>query len=823
MQASPLSTAGEQLFIIVRPTDQRWKGNDAAPTVGTVIPVMETQIDNLELYKMYIKKFPEHRHEVSLSKTIDDQVHKSTVRLMNAFKDMDQSAYSVTQTYPGHVAKLMMSGDIDTPYPLVNLYQYCCPEAPSFAQQVLTKYQFEVYDKSVKNVEHGTLLNEGSPAGGKTLASEVLAVTFASRSPKSAGSARHQVLMTNDTNNGVNEGASRTEALYLKLQELYPKSNKLKIRRLHSPESEDYKLMSKFFNKDSRVIFDNPTNAMFIVQNLLNGIGQSFSDSRKKGDRRYDDNIKHLSIDDAMMRKLEAGPRQGQWATLLAIINEAKRNPELTKEWKKAEPIVELLRNTCIAETDILITTNALAVSTLLSAQFQPLLFVKDEDGRSPSFWFPSIVANFPSLKFGCLTADLLQKGPYLKQLAGNFWGPFANSLLYTSFRNLKEIGIPVASYYTQYRMKNPGWVEYISRTRYNSAMLDGHKDLVNDPHVLFAKQCWLELYGINSNICLVEVENSRSFKEDGSMSTANPAIHLEVVKVMQHIKTKLLHTNVPWNKNEFRVWAISPYTAVVQALKIAIATEVHDPRFNAATIETVQGLGCDIILKVLPGQRLTAFVNKAEDVLVANTRFKSGFAIFQTKESMDPNTYQFKNGELGMFMSSKTSHHYQDYLYLKKNNLVITVNAPDTRSCHKCLKVGHLSEACPYVTGTHPFCRNCFKQGHFEEECGLPKIGNAIFETEKHSKPSKPCQQCGEEGHLKSNCPQILCHRCHEPGHKKDTCPLPWCNHCRSNTHAKQACLKAFCKACRCPGHWTKDELRCPKSSESKAECAII
>ena len=803
MPPNSLSAGGQPMFALYRPRDPLWQGvsRDDAPTVGTVVPFIVSEINSTARLKDLLSAEKLNRQSVMISKVVHDRVYNDLVAGLNKFyqmaiSDNDELKRGVLSY---HLAEFMTNGNHALPYHEIKMVNHCCKDAIHFGKN-LAKHQQGHYKNLMENPQcwrHGVALIAGVPASSKSYIMEKVAVAFAAKE-RADNEPRQQVLIVTDTNDHVNEWGKRLSTQIETTCEAFPDTRKLTIIRVHSLTVEKDMFMKDSLGHNPRSYFDAPKNTEYLVQNVLDILGQKAVARKKARDKRFDLEIANLDLHQAVTRELYDNKK---WADFQLKLATKRDNPnDNTISMAELSSYYAEIQDHVLENADFILTTCSLACRAALANKISPILLIKDEDLRSPKWFAKAILANYETLRMAAFVGDRAQKNPHLETLIRpGFKAMFPNFPKYTMFEFLQDSGCHTTFLAVQYRMWNAPLVTHLSRWSYNGAMIDGNANKPEPAEVLFFKKWVKQQFNIDSNCVMIVVNGSYSSREDGSPSTVNLGMQrLATEHLTSLLKALNEEKEVRLDKQKFFVKVISPYLGVVNGMTNTI-NDLKDSRFSASSQNVVQGLGVNVIMRLIPNKALTDFSGEHKDDLVAMSRFKHGFLYYITKESVEASTYKFVK-EDGLMQTYRTKKVSQHHAFFQKQGWIAEISAEDSRVCSKCKQVGHSKDDCEYAQA----CSNCYSLEHETEACELPK--NWVQED------TRVCHACQLPGHTASKCPTRVrgCKRCRR-AHPTADCTEPWCKTCKVVGHTHATCPKAFCDNCNERGHWSKSMV-CPR-----------
>jgi hypothetical protein len=783
IEPSELNAPGEPMMKLFRPRDAAWNGTESGPHVGAIIPALEIRISSSSRFRKWLSSDAK-RHEISIAPVFSTQTYKDAIRTTNKFfdeYDADQQQTSLRH----HLVHYMTPGDTTIDYSSEDFFTYCkCkPDLQSQFTKGFTPYQLEKWEE-MRHFEHGIKVVKGGPASGKT------AFLLAAALLMAAGEAEHkQVVIATDTNDLANELARR---LYLSREEA--SLDKLSIIRILPTAVEDAKLKSRYVPDETRPFFQDNTISQWAVENSMADQGRKAQASKLRGDKRFNSNIRSVSLHAAMNREINSNPEE--YANLRSELNAVRTNPSdpgTAQRWKLIANSLDKVRAKVLSEADIVVATCDLLLREKINHHLAPALLLKDEDGASQRQKTMCLVACFETLRYLGTYGDTKQKGPFTLTSKGNVPATFGKFPLYTSMQFFEDTGISVISLFEQHRMYNSALVSWISRHYYNNALIDANANKPTPAQVDFCKAFIKEQFDIDNNYAYVVLANTKALKEEGSTSTSNPAMQDFFMEKLIALKKKLDTTpadQLGFDPTTFKVGVISSYLGVINWFQAKIS-RILDHRFSAHILQTVQGSQKNLVFRLNPNRRLSPFAGEGRDNLVADTRWQHGYIVGVTDESLGSETYGKPSTNAHyMLTSSVTKHVYSQYLFAKDINAAVHVDLDEeaTAVCEVCEQTGHTAgnTRCPGY-GHGKACFNCGQFGHFYASCPDPKITEApVFKG--------TCRRCGEGGHHASDC------------------HLPWCKTCQSTEHAGDSCPRVTCRRCGQLGHKGTSPL-CPKT----------
>jgi hypothetical protein len=591
-------------------------------------------------------------------------------------------------------------------------------------------------------------LSRGGAASGKTRL--VLSYGLAHAANFKAA---NQLIVTTDTNQLVNELMDRIKGM----ASTYAVDG-IRIVRVHSLPAEDSRFIHQHVpGKRACSFFQDHISTDWLVQNLLDDIGKQAQDKATAGDTRFDAKISDLSLNQAMIQEIKANP--SRWEVLIRKMRSLSLSSDGSSAseavLKEVNALVAELRRKILRDAHIIGITCDLLLRKEVCDAVAPTMLIKDEDPRSRRTKFMAIIGLLPTLKVVVLAGDTRQKGPFMNTDKADVPATFAKFGMYTAFQFFKDSGLGVISLYEQHRMFNAPYVDFISRHYYNDALVDGNATRSRPAQVGFCKNLMKQLFQVNNNYAFIVCNKTRAEKEEGGVSLTNLLIQHHLLQKLIVLKGLLdcgSEATLGFKPESFTVAVISSYLGVVNWMKMMIHKHL-DKRFTAHVFEVVQGLEKDLVFRVNPNTRLTPFAGAAKDNLVADTRWRYGYCILATSESLDSNTYG-KPNEYYMTVSPTTRNVYGQYQFacIFDSMREVDLDADAGVECRKCGGYGHEAdnESCPFHGRAS--CFNCGAFGHTHDKCKDPIISAA------------PAQGKGKRG----------CFHCHGD-HDKIDCPHPW------------------------------------------------
>jgi hypothetical protein len=791
-----LNPAGETLVMIFRPVYADWQGKDkmAAPTVGTKVPVTLTEIDSILKAKKYIESDQAFREWLSIEKTFNDKTYNDLVRLINDFVQLGTG--NVHQRLDQHWAEFMTYANANLPYLEIDLRKLIPQDISIFTKGWRSTHKKGLVQAFNKDYwRHGIALFEGVPGAGKTFLVVNITLMLSLNGLKG--------IIICDTNNLVNEWAEKlteaAEAFFTKNPDAVMPVTQIRICRVHSWETEKSEFIGNFIPVQHRTYFGAEVQPAFLLEKMIDDVGQQSADNKKKKDRRF--KVKELSLSQWMVTYLNENLNgvDDRWQTLLQMLETKRDNPsDATFNTAHLNSLITDLRAEALSSMNLVVTTCGQAIRPGFSDRFKPIFFIKDEDPASQPAFFMAFLAAFPSLRFGKLVGDPRQKGPYVVQLLKNDKRTyFGRTLKFSAFTWATHAGLKVIFLADQMRMQGcRPYVAWFSKYRYGGALNDGHLHTAEPNEVHAARKIHKSMFNIPSTCVMIMLKGTYTDREEGGTTTINLSMQLWVLEVYirEFFRRLLGEKRFKVDVSKWTLLLISPYLGVTNWCHQLIDEDFVDKRLRAIVYQSIQGGEAFTNVDVEPRKKLGPFTATDNDARVKGSRHKFVYLPVRATEAFDPKTYKFKD-EHQLLRHPHIVNAYQEYLLFKGMGAVFETNAPNTRLCNNCQRLGHARAECE----NEPACENCFQEGHSRATCPYPRT--IPFRG--------TCRGCGEPGHKKADCPtRKQCQRCSGP-HPTIDCDLPWCKLCRSTDHNYIECPRAKCSECG-GNHWDGSK-KCP------------
>ena len=110
------------------------------------------------------------------------------------------------------------------------------------------------------------------------------------------------------------------------------------------------------------------------------------------------------------------------------------------------------------------------------------------------------------------------------------------------------------------------------------------------------------------------------------------------------------------FNPQAFQVGIVTSYLGVANWYRSEIAAKL-DRRFSAQVVQTVQGTQKNLIIRIIPNRKLSTFAGDGRDNLVADTRWKHGYIVGITDDSLLLATYGRNDSDSFLFTGRATQH----------------------------------------------------------------------------------------------------------------------------------------------------------------------
>ena len=457
----------------------------------------------------------------------------------------------------------------------------------------------------------------------------------------------NQTIIATDTNDLANDLTQRTGLVLRETGD-----TDIEVIRVVPSHVEDAKFRSLHITPPEEPFFKAEGVSDWLIEKLIAEQGQNALNSKRRGDKRLRPEIAGFSLHAAMNRQMIKDPIE--WSNLIRLLKEAKTNPhDKTKGdvWKNIGKELDALRHHVLSHAHIVIATVDFLLREPINKSLSPVLLLKDEDGASIRQKLMCLLAAFHTLQFVALFGDPQQKGPFLLTSRASSPATFAKFPAYTQMASFEDMGIVPVSLFEQHPMYNTKFVAC------NSALLDGNFSKPQPPQVAFCQAFIKDYLGINNNYAFIVFSGTESTREEGTTSMVNPAMQQYFLNMLVALKRKLdTSQDLGFNPQAFQVGIVTSYLGVANWYRSEIATKL-DRRFSAQVVQTVQGTQKNLIIRIIPNRKLSTFAGDGRDNLVADTRWKHGYIVGITDDSLLLATYGRNDSDSFLFTGRATQH----------------------------------------------------------------------------------------------------------------------------------------------------------------------
>jgi hypothetical protein len=561
--------------------------------------------------------------------------------------------------------------------------------------------QMKCYE-SLGSIKKGiSLLNVPFSTGNTTVALSIM-LKLQSRKKKA------QVVYTTSSNIAVNDAARR----YAKLAAKHNMSH-LKIIRTHSPKSEK---STVFHSKGRKSRFSKVDDAIlneFSAAAYITVLRNDYETKRKNGDPRRV--VEDLSLAIAMVAFMNDHLHDPALQRLKSeLATSAKHGMEgLDRVQIRAE--VNTLIARTLQDADVVFCTLNAITKVITIDNLDLVLIVNVESCRATELAVLGLFA-FYTPKAWMFLGDPSQLRPTVLSAGREkefyetlFLNPFQRTGTTSFLERMIQCGHPFTMLTEQFRCQG-GNAYFAVQNFYYSMVKDGNAGKPINPSVAAIRRFTKEVFGLTkgSNVVLLAVEHSKSFRAQGTMSTINPdhiSAVVDVVKdLLEYNDFKTLDGQAPSSIT------IAPmYRAQVNGFIKAIQEDkkLDKSRIKIRTIDGMQGWEDDAVIVDLTRSQGAGFTGQRNRFTVACTRAILLFV-------MVVNPHMLNAVEKSSKMeSTKFIDKFITFCRFTKKDVWTQA---DSFFCRACKEPGHAAKDC-----TNKLCRNCDEPGHEAKEYPAP------------------------------------------------------------------------------------------------------
>jgi hypothetical protein len=752
-------------IILERPRAQGWKGDKMdRPFITTEVPCITDRATSIEELQDQIQG-NEQTVKIKIKPVQNRQAYKDDIRSITELFSSQEEDKSRLREY--------IQGRWD-PTESEQTTSLLKDMGPLDSIADFTQSQKDMYN-SLGHIKRKIALVHGPFGTGKTGAVIKIIAKYLSNPGK-----KQQVLYVTGSNVGVDDAAMKCR------RECEKHGLETIIIRAHSLKGERAKLI-KVKKGPSRFAADVPENIIqeFLALVYTTKIANQHDERRRRGDPRRV--LEDMSLTQAMHNYIEKHAETDKslqsLRSSLKLIEE--RGPE-RYDMEDVRIAINRLMKLTLADADAIFCTINTASKVNLYKNFLPRLITCDEACRvteisilslfafyNPDAWI--YVGDHKQMRPIVLSADR-EKEHYKVR----FQNTFHRQLLLSFMHRMLTIGHPVSFLAEQHRCDG-GSSRFPSDMFYHGRVIDANKGKPYHPAVRAARK-FTETLGLKegSNMMVLSVHKSKSFKPEGSSSSINP----DHVAATMRVVTQALEDRSLTNKigQPVTVTITAMYKAQVALYEEHVerlCSKDFKQRITVRTVDAMQGYEDDfVILDMVRGYGV-GFTGQRNRLTVALTRHILLLIIVINTE-MIPRSQDHPERIPAMQYICKLIVSHQN------KHRIVTVEA-DSYACALCGQRGHLTEKCI----KNQECYKCRGFGHSKHDCPNPaaprnvqcyRCGNYGHVKQDCKNPRVPrCSGCSAFGHKKNECPAvdkstIECSKCHQIGHFLCDCPLRGC-----------------------------------------------
>jgi hypothetical protein len=768
-----LTPLGYLCCMLERRREPSWRGDaDSQPFVLTNVPCISDHYKNLYAIEKALEKAP--IVTVAIKPDFSQQRYRDEIRSCDTL-------FSSKFTHKMALREYIICPTKEDNSP-VNLLSEM---GPLDSIKDFSPSQMKYYE-SLGSIKKGISLLNAPFGTGKTTVALSIMLKLQSRKEKS------QVVYTTSSNIAVDDAARR----YAKLAAKHNMTH-LKVICAHSPKSEE---AAVFHGKGRKSRFGKVDDAIlneFLAAAYITELGNGYETKRKICV------VEDLSLAVAMVAFMNNHLYDLALQRLKEeLVTAAKHGMEgLDRVQIRAE--VNTLMARTLQDADAVFCTLDTITKVIMIDNLNPVLIVNDESCRATELAVLALFAHY-SPKAWMFLGDpnqlhptLLSAGREKKFCDPPFLNPFQRTGTTSFLERMIQCGHPFTMLTEQFRCQG-GNAYFAVQNFYYGMVKDANAGKPINPSVAAIRRFTKEFLNLpkGSNVVLLAVEHSKSFRAQGSTSTINPD-HISAVvdlvnDLLEYDDFKTLDGQAPGSVTIAPMYRaqVNGYIKAIQEDK-----ELDKSRIKVRTIDGMQGWEDDAVIVDLTRSRGAGFTGQRNRFTVACTRAILLFVMVVNPHMLDAVEKASK------MESTKFIDKFITFCSFTKKDVWMQA---DSFFCRACRKPGHSAKDC-----ADKLCRNCDEPGHDAKEC--PALRNMSKAT---------CRNCNEIGHEAKACKapksmaNVTCRNCSTLGHFSRDCPQPkkpFCRNCKTLGHIRAACPEAQdasnirCDRCGILGHFSR------------------